>query len=68
VEGLTRFAASRGHSLLELAMSWLVHRRAVTSVIAGATSPEQVRANVHAASWQLTDRDLVEIDRIAPKA
>jgi aryl-alcohol dehydrogenase-like predicted oxidoreductase len=68
VEGLTRFAASRGHSLLELAMSWLVHHRAVTSVIAGATSPEQVRANVHAASWQLTDEDLVEIDRIAPKA
>jgi aryl-alcohol dehydrogenase-like predicted oxidoreductase len=68
MEALTRFAASRGHSLLELAMSWLVRRPAVASVIAGATSPEQVRANVRAASWQLTEPDLVEIDRIAPGA
>ena len=59
-------ASSRGHSILELAMSWLLHRPVVASVIAGATSPEQVHANVRAASWQLTDADLAEIDRIAP--
>jgi aryl-alcohol dehydrogenase-like predicted oxidoreductase len=66
VEALTRFAESRGHSLLELAVSWLLHRPVVGSVIAGATSPEQPRTNVHAASWRLTDRDLAEIDRVAP--
>jgi aryl-alcohol dehydrogenase-like predicted oxidoreductase len=38
----------------------------VTSVIAGATSAGQVRANVQAASWRLTDRDVAEIDRIVP--
>lgn len=68
VEGLTRFAKSRGHSLLDLAISWLLHRPVVASVIAGATSLEQVRANVHAGAWRLTDADLAEIDRIAPKA
>ena len=66
VEAMRRFAESRGHSLLELAMSWLLRRPVVASVIAGATSPEQVRANLEAASWRLTDRDLAEIDRIAP--
>ena len=68
VEALTRFAESRGHSLLELAVSWLLHRQVVASVIAGATSPEQVQDNVHAASWRLTAADLAEIDRIAPLA
>jgi aryl-alcohol dehydrogenase-like predicted oxidoreductase len=68
VEGLTRFAQSRGHSLLDLAISWLLHRPVVASVIAGATSPEQVRANLQAASWRLTEADLAEIDRIAPTA
>jgi aryl-alcohol dehydrogenase-like predicted oxidoreductase len=66
VEALRRFAESRGHSVLELAVSWLLRRPVVASVIAGATSPEQVRANVQAISWRLTDRDLAEIDRIAP--
>ena len=67
VEELTRFTKSRNHSLLELAISWLVHRPLVASVIAGATSPEQVRDNVHAAGWRLTDADLAEIDRISSK-
>jgi aryl-alcohol dehydrogenase-like predicted oxidoreductase len=68
VEALRRFAESRDHSVLELAVSWLLRRPVVASVIAGATSPEQVRANVQAASWRLTDRELAEIDRIAPAA
>lgn len=66
VEALTRFAASHGRSVLELAMSWLLQRPRVASVVAGATSGEQVRANVRAASWRLTDGELAEIDRIAP--
>jgi aryl-alcohol dehydrogenase-like predicted oxidoreductase len=67
-DALKQFAESRGHTLLELAISWLVHRRAVASVIAGATSPVQVDANVRAASWPLTDADLAEIDRIVAAA
>jgi len=68
VEKLRAFAESRGHSLLELAFSWLLRHRAVASVIAGATRPEQIRANVQAAGWTLSEEDLAEIDRIAPVA
>lgn len=65
-EALAAFASSRGHSLLELAFSWLAGRPTVASVIAGATSPEQVRANAAAVGWRLTADDLQEIDRLAP--
>ncbi len=64
VDDLTAFAGKRGHTLLDLAFSWLLARPNVSSVIAGATSPEQVDANVKAASWQLTAEDLAEVDRI----
>jgi aryl-alcohol dehydrogenase-like predicted oxidoreductase len=65
-EELANFAAFRGHSLLELAFSWLLSHPPVASVIAGATSPEQVRSNVEAAGWRLTPADLAEIDKLAP--
>jgi aryl-alcohol dehydrogenase-like predicted oxidoreductase len=65
-EALKAFAAARRHTLLELAFSWLASRQQVASVIAGATSPEQVRANAAAANWSLTREDLAEIDRLAP--
>ena len=58
VEGLAAFAAERGRSLLELAFAWLLSQRPVASVIAGATRPEQVRANVAAASWRLDPADV----------
>jgi aryl-alcohol dehydrogenase-like predicted oxidoreductase len=61
---LDGFAAERGHTLLELALSWLVRRPAVASVIAGATKPEQVEQNVRAAGWALTPEDFEEIDRL----
>jgi aryl-alcohol dehydrogenase-like predicted oxidoreductase len=64
VESLVQFAESRGHTLLELAFSWLLSRPAVASVIAGAMSPEQLRANVAAAGWELTAGDLAEVDAI----
>lgn len=63
-EELSAFAKTRGHSLLDLAFSWLLARPNVASVIAGATSPEQVEANVKSASWQLSAEDMAEIDRI----
>jgi len=64
VEQLEAFCAKRGHTLLELAFSWLLARPAVASVIAGATKPEQVEANVNGVNWTLTPEDLTEIDRL----
>jgi len=64
VEALNEFAAARGHTLLELAMSWLASRPYVPSIIAGATKPEQVEQNVAAVGWALSPADLAEIDRI----
>jgi aryl-alcohol dehydrogenase-like predicted oxidoreductase len=66
VENLEAFAIRGGHSLLELAFAWLITRPAVASVIAGATTPEQVRANARASNWVLTGSELAEIDEIAP--
>jgi len=67
VEKLAEFAAKRGRSLLELAFSWLASQPSVGSVIAGATTPEQVRANAAAASWRLTPAELAEMDALAPR-
>jgi len=64
VDALTAWARSRDHSLLELAMSWLASHDAISSVIAGATSPAQVQANARAADWRLTAADRAEIDAI----
>jgi aryl-alcohol dehydrogenase-like predicted oxidoreductase len=61
---LEAFAARRGHSLVELAVSWLLRDPVVASVIAGATTPQQVEQNVGAAGWTLSAEDLAEIDRI----
>jgi len=58
VEELRRFAGERGHDLLELAISALASTPGIGSVIAGATKPEQVRANAAAASWHLEADDL----------
>ena len=64
VERLEGFAVERGHTLLELAVSWLLRRPQVASVIAGATQPEQVEQNVRAAGWALTEAEMQEIDRL----
>jgi aryl-alcohol dehydrogenase-like predicted oxidoreductase len=68
IERLRGFAESRGRSLLELAFGWLLAHPPVATVIAGATRPEQVSANAAAASWALTERELDEVDRMAPPA
>jgi aryl-alcohol dehydrogenase-like predicted oxidoreductase len=64
VEKLIAFAGSRNHTLLELAFSWLAARPGVASVIAGAKTADQVRANSAAPAWKLTPADLAEIDRL----
>ena len=61
VEVLESWARERGHSLLELAIGWLASQPVVLSVIAGATSPDQVRANVAAGGWRLTPEELDEV-------
>jgi aryl-alcohol dehydrogenase-like predicted oxidoreductase len=61
---LEKFAEDRGHTMVELAMSWLASKPYVTSVIAGATRPEQVEENARAAGWRLDDAEMQEIDEI----
>ena len=67
VELLRDFCAKRGHSMLELAFSWLAANPIVSSVIAGATRPEQVEQNVKAVDWALAPEDLAEIDLLTKK-
>jgi len=64
IERLEAFAKQHNHTLLELAFSWLAAQPVVACVIAGATRPEQLEANVNAADWKLAPDDLREIDTI----
>ena len=64
IEALAGFAESRGHTLLELAFAWLLSRPSVSSVIAGATGPEQIRANAAAVQWRLSEEELESVGRI----
>ena len=68
VDALIEFAETRNHTILELAFAWLLSHKPVASVIAGASKPEQVRANAKSASWQLSSDDLREIDAIMHRA
>ncbi len=64
VEQLEAFARGRGHTLLELAFGWLLGKPPVATVIAGASTPEQIEQNVRAAGWKLSVEELAEVDRI----
>lgn len=66
VEALEKWGAEHGRSLLEIAIAGLGAQPAVASVIAGASSPEQVRANVAAGEWRPTADEVAAIDAIAP--
>ncbi|HVZ60250.1 MAG TPA: aldo/keto reductase [Terriglobales bacterium] len=63
-EKLKDYCERNGHTLIELAFSWLLSKPEVSSVIAGATSVGQVEQNAHAGSWQMTPEDLAEVDRL----
>ncbi|GAA0408455.1 aldo/keto reductase [Microbispora corallina] len=67
VERLDDFARRQGVTLLDVAIGGLLAQPAVSSVIAGATRPEQIKANVAAAAWQPDDEVLAELDEIAPR-
>jgi aryl-alcohol dehydrogenase-like predicted oxidoreductase len=64
VEQLISFAESRGHTLLELSMAWLAAKNVIASIIAGAKTPEQVKANASAVAWRLTEADVTAVDGI----
>ncbi len=64
VEALAAWVGERGHTLVDLAFAWLAAKPAVTSIIAGATKVEQVKANVAAGSWTLTPDEVAEVDAI----
>ena len=61
IDKLNAYAAARDHSLLDLAFAWLLGQPVVSSVIAGATRPEQVTANAETARWRLTAAEVSEI-------
>jgi aryl-alcohol dehydrogenase-like predicted oxidoreductase len=65
-EAWEAFAKSRGHTLLELAISWLASRPAVASIIAGAKTAAQAKTNAVAAGWRLSEAELAEIARLLP--
>jgi aryl-alcohol dehydrogenase-like predicted oxidoreductase len=67
VAALDAVAKSEGHTVLELAFAWLLSRAPVASVIAGATTPAQVQANVAAADWTLPPGTLAQVDTISPR-
>jgi len=65
LDRLTAWAAERGHTLLELAFAWLLGHKLVPSVIAGASTPEQVKLNVATAAWRLTPAEVAEVAQLA---
>ena len=64
LDKLVGFAADRGHTILELAFAWLLARPSVSSVIAGATSAEQVVANAATAQWRLAGEEFAEVNAL----
>lgn len=67
VQRLSAFAKARGHTILELAFGYLLSHPTVASVIAGATRPEQIDANIAAANWQLTPDEIAQVQELAAK-
>ena len=68
VERLEQFCAARGRTLLALAFGWLLAKPAVASVIAGASTAEQLRQNANAAGWDLAADEIAEVDRLTDRA
>jgi aryl-alcohol dehydrogenase-like predicted oxidoreductase len=64
LEGLEKFAQERDHTILDLTFAWLLANPCVSSVIAGATKPEQITANAKTSGWKLSEEEMTEIDGI----
>ena len=67
VDNLNKFAQKTGHSILELAFGWMASRPTTASIIAGATKPEQIEANVAAVNWVLSQSEIDEVDKISAR-
>jgi aryl-alcohol dehydrogenase-like predicted oxidoreductase len=67
VEKLIDFAQQRGHKLIDVAFGWLLTKPVISSVIAGATSAEQVEANVAASTWRLSAEEMAAVDAITKR-
>ena len=67
VDNLHKFANKTGHSILELAFGWMASRPTTASIIAGATKPEQIEANVAAVNWVLSQSEIDEVDKISAR-
>ena len=68
LEELEQFSVGLDHTLVELAFAWLLANGQVSSVIAGATRPEQVQANAAAGEWRLTPEEKAEVDLLLANA
>jgi aryl-alcohol dehydrogenase-like predicted oxidoreductase len=64
IDALDAYAKERGHGIGELAISWLLAKRWLASVIAGARTPKQVKANIKAAEWKLTKEETATVDAL----
>ena len=67
VDNLHKFANKTGHSILELAFGWMASRPTTASIIAGATKPEQIDANVAAVNWVLSQSEIDEVNKISAR-
>ncbi len=67
VDNLNKFANKTGHSILELAFGWMASRPTTASIIAGATKPEQIDANVAAVNWVLSQSEIDEVGKISAR-
>ena len=67
VDNLNKFAHKTGHSILELAFGWMASRPTTASIIAGATKPEQIDANVAAVNWVLSQSEIDEVNKISDR-
>jgi aryl-alcohol dehydrogenase-like predicted oxidoreductase len=67
IDKLDAFAKANGHTLLELAFSWMAARPTTASIIAGATKPEQIDENVASIGWKMTQEQISEVDEISLK-
>ena len=67
IDNLHKFANKTGHSILELAFGWMASRPTTASIIAGATKPEQIDANVAAVNWVLSQSEIDEVNKISAR-
>jgi aryl-alcohol dehydrogenase-like predicted oxidoreductase len=67
IESLDEFARGHGHTLTELAVGWLATQPEISSVISGATTPEQVKENAKAIGWRLTLEEMAEVHKLTKK-